>query len=66
MVPFLSSFLLVWIFQKDLSRSRPYRNLVWGLVVASIPLVYYYSSILYLEMPAVVLMLIVCFNLPAF
>jgi len=64
MVPFLSTFALVWFFQKDLSRSKPFLNLFWGMVVASIPLVYYYSSILYIEMPAIALMLIVCFNIP--
>ncbi len=63
MVPFLSTFALAWIFQKDLCHSKPIFNLFWGLVVASIPLVYYYSSILYIEMPAIALMLIVCFNI---
>jgi len=63
MAPFLSTFVLVWIFQRELCRSKPILNLLWGLAVASIPLVYYYSSILYIEMPAIVLMLIVCFNI---
>jgi hypothetical protein len=65
MVPFLSTFALVWIFQRDLCRSKPILNLFWGLAVASIPLVYYYSSILYIEMPAIALMVIVCFNIPS-
>jgi hypothetical protein len=65
MVPFLSTFALVWIFQRDLCRSKPILNLFWGLAVASIPLVYYYSSILYIEMPAIALMLIVCLNIPS-
>jgi hypothetical protein len=62
-VPFLSTFALVWIFQRDLCCSKPILNLFWGLAVASVPLVYYYSSILYIEMPAIALMLIVCFNI---
>ncbi len=63
-VPFLSTFLLVWIFQKDLFRSKTVPSLFWGLAAASMPLVYYYSSILYIELPAIVLMLIVCIHAP--
>jgi hypothetical protein len=63
MVPFLSTFLLVWTFQSSLSGSKTYLNILWALAVASLPLVYYYSSILYIEMPAVVLMLVVCLNI---
>jgi hypothetical protein len=63
MVPFLSTFLLVWIFQSSLSGSKTFVTVLWGLAAASLPLVYYYSSILYLELPAVVLMLVVCLNI---
>ena len=63
MVPFLSTFLLVWIFQSSLSGSKTFVTVLWGLAVANLPLVYYYSSILYLELPAVVLMLVVCMNI---
>jgi hypothetical protein len=63
MVPFLSTFLLVWIFQSSLSGSKTFVTVLWGLAVVSLPLVYYYSSIIYLELPAVVLMLIVCLNI---
>ena len=62
-VPFLSTFFLVWIFQNSLSGSKAYVNLLWGLAAATIPLVYYYSSILYIELPAICLMLIVCLNI---
>jgi len=65
MVPFLSTFALVWIFQKDFFGSKTMLNLFWGMAVASMPLVYYYSSILYIELPAIVLMLIVCINIPS-
>jgi hypothetical protein len=62
-VPFLCTFLLVWVFQSFLSGSKTYLNILWGLAAATIPLVYYYSSILYLELPTVVLMLVVCLNI---
>lgn len=61
-VPSLSTFALVWVFQNELAKSRTTLVLLWGLAVATIPIVYYYSSILYLELPAVCLMLIICFN----
>ncbi len=61
--PFLSTFVLVWVFQNELAKSRTTLVLLWGLAAAAIPIVYYYSSILYLELPAVCLMLIICLNL---
>jgi hypothetical protein len=63
MVPFISTFVLIWIFQKQLTGSETVSNLTWGIAAATIPLVYYYSSILYMELPAVVLMLVVCLNI---
>jgi hypothetical protein len=62
-VPFLSTFALLWVFQKRLSGSDTLLNLLWGMVAATIPLVYYYSSILYVEMPAVFLMFLVLINM---
>jgi hypothetical protein len=62
-VPFISTFALIWVFQKHLSGSKTFLNVLWGLAAATIPLVYYYSSILYLELPAVFLMLLVCINI---
>ncbi len=62
-VPFLSTLGLVWVFQNQLSESKTTRNILWGIAAATIPLVYYYSSILYLELPAVFLMFIVCINI---
>ena len=38
-------------------------DLLWGCAIITLPLVYYYSSILYIELPAIVLMTVVCFNL---
>lgn len=62
-MPFLASFALVWICQIYLRRPEKPVDLLWGCAVVTIPLIYYYSSILYLELPAVVLMVLVCFNI---
>lgn len=59
-IPFLSVVALTWYFQRNLTREVKPMNLLWGLAVATIPVVYYYSSILYLELPAIFLMTIVC------
>ena len=62
-VPFVSVIIMAWLTQ----RYRPFpdqvANLLVGIAIGTMPLVYYYASILYLEMPAVVLMLIVCFHI---
>ena len=61
-VPFLSAVIIVWIFQSKLACSW-LMKIVWGISCALIPIVQYYSSILYLELPAVILMLVVCFRI---
>lgn len=63
MIPFISTLILIWIFQRQLTGTKKIHNFIWGMAAATIPIVYYYSSILYIEMPAVVLMLVVCLNL---
>jgi hypothetical protein len=62
-VPLLSAILLAWFFQRSLTGSKTPLNWLWGFAVATMPLVFYYSSILYLEMPAVVLMTAVCLKI---
>jgi hypothetical protein len=62
-IPFIASFALVWISQIYFLPPEKPVDLFWGCAVATIPLVYYYSSILYLERAAIVLMTIVCFNI---
>jgi hypothetical protein len=62
-VPFLSTLALAWFFQNSLSGSKPFLKFLWGLAAATVPLVYFYSSSLYLELPAVFLMLVVCINI---
>ncbi len=62
-LPFLSAVGIAWIFQNNLSFSSRSSKLIWGVAIATIPLIFYYSSILYLEMPAVFLMAVVCFRI---
>jgi hypothetical protein len=60
--PFMSAVALIWVFQRKLSTEETPLNLLWGITMATIPLLYYYSSILYFELPAALLMLLVCIN----
>ncbi|MEI7846762.1 MAG: hypothetical protein WCK35_13260 [Chloroflexota bacterium] len=61
--PFLASVLIVAFATKEyFSRNIPLA-LLTGLAIATIPLLFYYSSILYLELPAVFLMLVVCLRI---
>jgi len=59
-VPHLSAVLLSWLFSRSVHSRSTVVALALGITVATIPVVFYYSSILYLEMPAVVLMFLVC------
>ena len=63
-IPFIAGIALVWVCQMYFVRPEKPVDLLWGCAVATIPLVYYYSSILYLELPAVLLMTLVCMNIP--
>lgn len=62
-IPVLSMIGIAWLFLKRSGVSSLMDTLAWGLAVATIPLVFYYSSILYLEPPAVLLMTIVCLDI---
>ncbi len=62
-VPFLSMIGTAWVVQKRSEISSPAGNIAWGMAVATIPLIFYYSSILYIEPPAVFLMTIVCLDI---
>jgi hypothetical protein len=55
-IPILSMIGTAWVFQNRANMSIPLGNIAWGLAVATIPLIFYYSSILYIEPPAVFLM----------
>ncbi len=60
LVPLLSAVILCWQFARSVSPRNLLAALALGLAAATIPVVFYYSSLLYLEMPAVLLMFLVC------
>ncbi len=59
-IPMLSIAAIAWMFQSSLDERNSPVSLVWGLAAATVPLVLYYSSILYIEPAALFLMMIVC------
>lgn len=59
-VPLLSAVLLSWLYSRSVPSGYTAVTLVLGMAIATIPVVFYFSSILYLEMPSVVLMFAVC------
>jgi hypothetical protein len=61
-IPFISAVAIAWMFQWNLKPKGPALFFLLGVSVATIPILYYYSSILYLELPAVLLMFYVCLN----
>lgn len=62
-VPLFSVVVLAWTFQYELMEKGKFPALLWGVAVAIIPTVFYYTSILYLEMPVVWLMTAVCLRI---
>jgi hypothetical protein len=62
-VPMFSMAALAWSFQRNIAERAGPSAILWGLGVATIPLVFYYSSILYLEPLAVLLMFTACLQL---
>jgi len=62
-IPFLSMLGVAWFFQRKLTLSSPLTRIAWGLAAATTPIVFYYSSILYLEPPAVFLMTVACLDI---
>lgn len=62
-IPILSTAGIVWVCMRRLETSHVIPNLIWAISIATIPLVSYYSTILYLELPVVFLMTIVCFDI---
>jgi hypothetical protein len=61
-IPFISAIVLAWI-SASAAVLHPRLRLLTGISLATMPLLYYYSSILYLELPVTVLMLIVCLDM---
>jgi hypothetical protein len=62
-IPILSTVGIVWVYIQSLTSAKTPIKLLLGLFLATIPILFYYSSIFYLELPAVLLMLIVCLNI---
>jgi hypothetical protein len=62
-IPFLAATLLVTQASRKYLSTQPMITLLAGVAFASIPLLYYYESIYYLEMPALFLMLVACMQL---
>jgi hypothetical protein len=61
--PLVSMIGVAWVYQRKINSSHPAIAIAWGLAVATIPNVFYYSSILYIEPPAVFLMTIACLDI---
>lgn len=59
-IPLAFAALLAYAFGREAAGRPGAAAFFWGLAAAAIPLVFYYSSILYLEPPAIFLMLAVC------
>ena len=62
-IPILCVVAIVWVFLQNLTLAAGPIKFLWGLAIATIPIVFYYSSILYLELLPSFLMLIVCLNI---
>jgi hypothetical protein len=63
LVPFLALAGTCWLFQRELGISGFSSAILWGVIAGTLPVVIYYSSILYIDPLAVVLMTIVCFRI---
>jgi hypothetical protein len=63
LAPFLFAVGIAWVFQNRFSTFHPLVRLLLGLSAATLPIIFYYTSICYLEMPAIFLMLVVCFSI---
>ena len=64
-VPFVSAVLIAYLVGRHAAKADPVGAWLTGLFVFTTPLLLYYSSILYLELPAVLLMAIVAFHAEA-
>lgn len=62
-IPFLCMVGTAWVVQKKSGATSILSKSAWGFAVATIPLVFYYSSILYIEPPAVFLMTVACLDI---
>ena len=59
-IPAFSVAALSWIILSDRKNVPLFVLMIWLFVIITMPILFYYASIEYLELPAVYLMLIVC------
>lgn len=62
-IPAISAAAIIWLTLPIQEGSPRINLLLWCLAIATIPVLFYYTSIFYLELPAIGLMLIVCLQL---
>lgn len=63
-VPFISTVVLSWIIFRKINCENNLIKASIAIAISTIPILFYHSSILYLEMPAVLCMTIVLFEIP--
>ncbi|GAP21802.1 hypothetical protein [Leptolinea tardivitalis] len=63
LVPLLFTGIIIWLFIRVSFKEISVPSFLAGIGVTTIPLVFYYSSIFYLELPAVCLMFVVCLRI---
>ena len=63
LIPVLSIAGVVYFLQRELAIENVFLRFLWIGVCATIPIIMYYTTILYLEPLALVLMLIVCYRI---
>ena len=62
-VPFIAAVIVAWACRQRVVSGGRLLSYAWGSAAATMPIMFYYSSILYLELPAVALMLFVCLGI---
>jgi len=62
LVPLLSAMLIAWVVWRNTMSQRPIVRWLLAMAVGTTPLLVYYSSTLYLELPATLLMTVVLFD----
>ena len=62
-IPFLFFALLLWAILESWRPAKTLERALWVLAAATVPVLFYYSSILYIEPPAVFLMMVVCLRI---
>ncbi len=62
-IPFFSTLFILWFVFRNMSGYGRTVAVLFALAVATLPILFYYTSIFYLEMPAVFFLTIVCFGI---